>query len=136
MKLTLVASTPGVDALIATAMLTTTSGAAPSSLFHRLTANPERVGEVVGRLEAQHGSILEHNRLDWLLEASEGEVLRVLLTNRFFRFTQLGASRWLVSANMRTVVEYAAEGGEFSELVLESIREKWPKVHAFGRRKP
>ncbi len=134
MKLTLVASTPGVDTLIATAMLTTTSGAAPSSLFHRLSANPERVIEVVGRLEAQHGSILEHNRLDWLLEATEGEVLRVLLTSRFFRFTQLGASRWLVSANMRTVVEYVAEGGEFSELVLESIKEKWPQVQAFGRR--
>jgi len=136
LKLTLIASTPGVDTLIATAMLTTTSGAAPSNLFHKLSSDTERVKEIVGRLEAQHGSILEHNRLDWLLEASEGEVLRVLLTSRFFRFTQLGSSRWLVSANMRTVVEYASEGGEFSELVLESIAEKWPQVHAFGRRKP
>ncbi len=136
MKLTLVASTPGVDTLIATAMLTTTSGAAPSNLYHKLSADPERVKDIVGRLEAQHGSILEHNRLDWLLEASEGDVLRVLLTNRFFRFTQLGSSRWLVSANMRTVVEYAAERGEFAEMVLDSIKDRWPQVHTFGRRNP
>ncbi len=136
MKLRLLASTPNVDALIATAMLTTTSGAAPSSLYHRLSANPGKVAEIVGRLEVQHGSIIEHNRLDWLLEAEEGEVLKVLLANRFFMFTRLGSNQWLVSANMRAVVEYAAEGGEFAELLLNSIKEKWPQVHAFGRRKP
>ncbi len=136
MKLTLIASTPEVDTLIATAMLTTTSGAAPSNLYHKLSTNPERVKDIVGRLEVQHGSILEHNRLDWLLEASEGEVLRVLLTNRFFRFTQLGSSRWLVSANIRTVIEYAAEGGEFAEMALDSIKDRWPQVHAFGRHNP
>ena len=135
MKLTLIASTPGVDTLIATAMLTTTSGVTPSSLYHRLKANPEKVKEVVGRLEVQHGSILEHNRLDWLLEAGEGEVLRVLLTNRFFSFTRLGSSSWLVSANMRTVIEYSEEGGEFADLLLESIKDRWPQVHAFGRRR-
>jgi hypothetical protein len=136
LKLRLLASTPSVDALIATAMLTTTSGAAPSNLYHRLSANPGKVEEIVGRLEVQHGSIIEHNRLDWLLEAEEGEVLKVLLANRFFMFTRLGSNQWLVSANLRAVVEYAAEGGEFAELLLESIKEKWPQVHAFGRRKP
>ena len=136
MKLRLLASTPSVDALIATAMLTTTSGAAPSNLYHRLSANPGKVAEIVGRLEVQHGSIIEHNRLDWLLEAEEVDVLKVLLANRFFTFTRLGSNQWLVSANLRAVVEYAAEGGEFAKLLLESIKEKWPQVHAFGRRKP
>lgn len=136
MKLRLLASTPNVDALIATAMLTTTSGAAPSSLYHRLSANPAKVAEIVGRLEVQHGSILEHNRLDWLLEAGEGDVLKVMLANRFFTFTRLGSNQWLLSANLRSVVEYAAEGGEFTELLLDSIKDRWPQVHAFGRRKP
>ncbi|HIH88370.1 TPA: hypothetical protein HA344_04065 [Candidatus Bathyarchaeota archaeon] len=136
MKLRLLASTPSVDALIATAMLTTTSGAAPSNLYHRLSANPVKVAEIVGRLEVQHGSIIEHNRLDWLLEAEESDVLKVLISNRFFTFTRLGSNQWLVSANLRAVVEYTAEGGEFAELLLESIKEKWPQVHAFGGRKP
>jgi len=136
LKLRLLASTPNVETLIATAMLTTTSGAAPSSLYHRLSANSEKVKEIVGRLEVQHGSILEHNRVDWLLEAGEGDVLKVLLTNRFFTFTRLGSNQWLVSANLRSVVEYASEGGEFSDLLLDSIKDRWPQVHAFGRRKP
>ena len=134
MKLRLLASTPNVDALIATAMLTTTSGAAPSNLFHRLSANPGKVAEIVGRLEVQHGSILEHNRLNWLLEAGENEVLKVLLINRFFTFTRFGSNQWLVSANLRAVIEYAAEGDEFGNLLLESIKERLPSVYAFGRR--
>jgi hypothetical protein len=134
LKLNLIASTPGVDVLIATAMLTTTSSATPSNLYKRLSENPERVREIVGRLEVQHGSILEHNRIDWLMEAGEGEVLRVLLTNRFFTFTRLGSNRWIVSANMRTILEYVEEGGEFADLLLDSIKEKWPQIHALGRR--
>jgi hypothetical protein len=136
LKLSLLASTPNVDTLIATAMLTTTSGAAPSNLYHRLSANPAKVADIVGRLEVQHGSILEHNRLDWLLEAGESEVLKVLLANRFFTFTRLGSSRWLMSANLRSVIEYQTEGGEFADLILDSIKERWPQVYAFGRRKP
>ncbi len=134
MKLRLLTSTPGVDTLIATAMLTTTSGAAPSSLYHRLSANPQKVSEIVGRLEVQHGSILEHNRLCWLLEAGEGDVLKVALANRFFTFTRLGSSQWLVSANLRALVEYSAEGDELGNHLLESIKERLPQVYAFGRR--
>jgi hypothetical protein len=134
LKLRLLASTPNVETLIATAMLTTTSGAAPSNLYHRLSANPLKVAEIVGRLEVQHGSIVEHNRLNWLLEAGEGEVLKILLANRFFTFTRFGSNQWLVSANLRAVVEYAAERDEFGELLMESIKERLPSVYAFGRR--
>ncbi|MFA5868671.1 MAG: hypothetical protein WC941_03120 [Candidatus Bathyarchaeia archaeon] len=133
MNLRLLASTPAVETLIATAMLTTTSGAAPSTLFHRLSGEPAKVVDVVGHLEVQHGSILEHNRLSWLLEAEEGEVLKVLLKNRFFSFTRLGSRSWLLSANLRTVVEYQAEGDEFGRMLLESIREVAPSVNANRR---
>ncbi len=88
----------------------------------------------MGRLEVQHGSILEHNRLDWLLEAEEGEVLKILLANKFFILTRLGSNKWLVSANLRTILEYQTEGDEFSTLLLESIRDVAPSVYAFGRR--
>ena len=135
MKLRLLASTPAVETLIATAMLTTTSGASPSSLFHRLSANPTKVAETVRRIEVQHGSILEHNRLDWLLEATEGEVLKILLANRFFSVTRLCSDSWLLSANLRTILEYQVEGDEFSGLLISSIENLIPSVYAFGRRK-
>lgn len=134
MNLRLLASTPAVETIIATAMLTTTSGVAPSILFHRLSTNPEKVAEVVERLEVQHGSILEHNRLNWFLEASEGEVLKILLANRFFTFTRLSSNRWLVSANLRTVLESQAMGGDFSKLLLESISNVAPSIYTFARR--
>ena len=134
MNLRLLASTPALETIIATAMLTTTSGAAPSNLFHRLSANPDKVAEVIGRLEVQHGSILEHNRLNWFLEASEGEVLRILLTNRFFTFTRLGSNGWLISANLRTVLESQAMGGDFARLLLESISGVAPSIYNFVRR--
>lgn len=134
MNLWLLASTPAVETIIATAMLTTTSEAAPSTLFHRLSTNPEKVTELVERLEVQHGSILEHNRMNWFLEASEGEVLRILLTNKFFTFTRLSSNRWLVSANLRTVLESQAMGGDFPKLLLESISSVAPSIYTSARR--
>ena len=129
MKLELVAHTPHVETLIATAMLTTMSGARPSDLFHRLLGDREKVSRVVGRLEVQHGSILEHNRLCWVLEAAEDEVLDILLRCRFFSFTRLGESKWLMSANLRTVVEFVESRRDpFAEALVESIREVAPTV--------
>ena len=128
MKLRLLASTPAVETLIATAMLTTTSGATPSTLFHKLYANSGKVIDIVKRLEVQHGSIMEHNRLSWLLEAEETEVLKVLLRNKFFTFTRLGSRSWLVSADLRTIIEYCVDGDEFGELLMDSLAIVAPTV--------
>ncbi len=133
MRLTLLSSTPAVETLVATAMLTTTSGAAPSTLYHRLLADPGKVRDIVGRLEVQHGSILEHNRLSWFLEAEEDEVLRVLLANRFFSFTRLGSRSWLMSADLRAVLEYSEEGGETGKALIGSLKEVIPTI--IGRRR-
>lgn len=129
MKLDLVYHTPDVETLIATAMLTTTSGAKPSTLFNRLKEKKERVADVVGRLEAQHGSILEHNRLVWLMEAAESRVLDLALRSRFLAITRLGDDRWLLSANLRTVVELAGDDDPFSRSLAESIREVAPNLN-------
>lgn len=128
MKLDLIYHTPDVETLIATAMLTTTSGARPSILYNRLKEK-KRVVEVVGRLEAQHGSTLEHNRLVWLLEAAEGEVLEIALRSRFFTLTELGDDRWLLSANLRTVVELAGDDDTFARSLAESIQEVAPNLN-------
>ncbi len=133
LKLRLLASTPEVETLIATAMLTTTSGAAPTTLFHKLSADPDKVVDVVGRLEAQHGSVMEHNRLSLLLEAEEAEVLKALLKNRFFTFTRLGSRSWLVSANLRTIIEYGVEGDEFGKLLMDSVAAVAPTVKNFEK---
>ncbi len=129
MKQDLIYHTPNVETLIATAMLTTTSGAKPSTLFNRLKEKKERVADVLGRLEAQHGSILEHNRLVWLLEAAEGEVLDLALRSRFLAITRLGDDRWLLSANLRTVVELAVEDDPFAKSLAASIQEVAPNLN-------
>ena len=134
MKLDLVYHTPDVETLIATAMLTTTSGAKPSMLYNRLKEKKERVADVVGRLEAQHGSTLEHNRLVWLLEAAEGEVLDLALRSRFLAITRLGDGRWLLSANLRTVVELARDDDPIARSLAESIQEVAPNLNVSSSR--
>ena len=134
MKLDLVYHTPDVETLIATAMLTTTSGAKPSTLYNRLKEKKERVADVVGRLEAQHGSTLEHNRLVWLLEAAEGEVLDLALRSRFLAITRLGDGRWLLSANLRTVVELARDDDPIARSLAESIQEVAPNLNVSSSR--
>ncbi len=136
MKLELICHTPDVETLIATAMLTTTSGAQPSTLYKRLKNNPEKARTAVERLELQHGSILEHNRFTWTLEATEGEVLGVILENRFFTFNPIGESKWLVSANLRTILEYSENKRDgFGDALVDSVRELAPSLKALRGRK-
>ena len=131
MKLELICHTPDVETLIATAMLTTTSGAQPSTLHKRLRNNPQKARTVVGRLELQHGSILEHNRFTWTLEATEGEVLGIILENRFFNFTPIGESKWLMSANLRTILEYSEKKRDgFGDALVDSVRGLAPSLKA------
>jgi hypothetical protein len=136
LRLTLIAHTPNPKAMIAVAMLTTTSGAKPSTIYERLQANPEKVNDILSRLEVQHGSILEHNRLVWILEADEHLVLDTLLKNKFFTFTRLGGGRWLMSANLRTVLEYSEEHrGDLGDSLLDSICTVVPNVNCFAERR-
>ena len=135
MKLHLVAHSPNIETVIATSMLTTTSGALPSILFNRLLVNPQKVKEVIGRIEVQHGNILEHNRLVWKLEANADEVLDIMLRSRFFNITKVSEGHWVVSGNLRTIVEYnRANENEFSEQLIESIKEITPNIYKFIRR--
>ena len=132
MKLELVAHTPNVETMIATSMLTTTSGAQPSTLYDRLLTKPEKVREVVSRAEVQHGNILEHNRLVWKLEATDDEVLEATLDTRFLNFTRLGETRWLVSGNLRAVVEYAqSRKTPLTAALMASVKDVAPNVYGF-----
>jgi hypothetical protein len=129
LRLELVSHTTDINAIIATAVLTTTSKSNPTTLFRRLKEDPERVARVLSRIEVQHGSILEHNRLCWRLEASDGEVLEILLKHRFLSFTRLDGSSWLVSSNFRTAVRYVQENDDrFSRALMASIPESMATV--------
>jgi hypothetical protein len=128
-KLKLVAATPELERLIATAILTTSSGSKPSTIFNRLAHSRERVERLVDRIEVHHGSILDHNRLCWIIEATEGEVLDIYLRHRFFSFTKLEDSAWLVSGNLRTAVSYARQHRDnFGEALIKSLEEITPKI--------
>ena len=133
MKLRLVAHTPNVEAMVATSMLTTTSGAQPSTLYDRLQRKPDKVNEIVGRVEVQHGNILEHNRLVWELETLESAVTEAMLDTRFLTFTRLENGMWLVSGNLRAVIEYAqAKKSPLTDALVASIMEVAPMVHGFA----
>ncbi len=135
MKLRLVAHSPDIETTIATSMKTTTSGAMPSTLFNRFKDRPEKVVDIVGRVELQHGNILEHNRLVWSLEASRSNVLDIMLRTKFLNFTELGDDRWVVSGNLRSVIElHRAQRDDFTEALVETIQKASPRTYAFIRR--
>lgn len=134
MKLRLVSFSPDIETMIATSMLTTTSGALPSTLFDRLKSKPEKVADIVGRVEVQHGNILEHNRLVWSLEASNEEVLEIMLKTKFLNFTEHDGN-WVVSGNLRSIIElHQDESTEFTRSLVETVKVASPRVYEFIRR--
>ncbi|MBT3284691.1 hypothetical protein HN807_05085 [Candidatus Bathyarchaeota archaeon] len=135
MKLRLVSHSPDIETTIATSMKTTTSGAMPSTLFNRFKDRPEKVEDIVGRIELQHGNILEHNRLVWSLEAPRDMVLDVMLRTKYLNFTKLGNDRWVVSGNLRSVIElHITHRDDFTETLVETIMEASPRIYDFIRR--
>jgi hypothetical protein len=117
-------------------MLTTTSGALPSRLFNKLCKKPEKVKEIVSRIEVQHGNILEHNKCIWKLEAQPEQVMKIMLRTKFFNFTQINDNKWLMSGNMRAIIEYADHyKDEFSCALVDSISTIAPVVYGFIMRR-
>ncbi len=135
MKLRLVEHSPEIETTIATSMKITTSGAMPSTLFNRFKDRPEKVADIVSRVEVQHGNILEHNRLVWSLEAPRDRVLDIMLRTKFLNITDLGDNRWVVSGNLRSVIElHQAHRDDFTEALVESLQAVSPRIYAFIRR--
>ncbi|MBN1682380.1 hypothetical protein JW865_02365 [Candidatus Bathyarchaeota archaeon] len=131
MKIQLIATTPNIETLVATAVLTTTSGAQPSILFDRMREKPDKVNEIIEKIEVQHGSILEHNRIIWSVEAEEFEILDILLKTKFFTFTRIGSNYWIISGNLRTIIEYWNEQkDDFSKKLLNSLKDIVPSIYS------
>jgi hypothetical protein len=68
----------------------------------------ERIGGLLKRaLELGHYDILEHNSITWLVEADEKEILFLMESSKFFETSQIDERRWLITTNLRVLVELA-----------------------------
>ncbi|MBS7638478.1 hypothetical protein KEJ49_06325 [Candidatus Bathyarchaeota archaeon] len=138
MRLKLLSYTQNIEPIIATALLTTSTPSNPIDIYRRLLRDPEKLRAILNRVELHHGSLLEHNQLCWLLEASKDEVLEILMKSHFFYVTPLGGSNWLLSSNLRTALRYVQRHRDaFSEALLETIRVVAPNLtEGFGGNQP
>ncbi len=129
MRLRLLSYTQDIEVIIATALLTTSTPSNPIDIYRRLLRDPEKLRAILNRVELHHGSLLEHNQLCWLLEASKDEVLEILMKSHFFYVTPLGGSNWLLSSNLRTALRYVQRHRDaFSEALMETMRVVVPKL--------
>src|SRR2546425_12847242 len=68
----------------------------------------ERISGLLKRaLELGHYDILEHNSITWLAEAKEKEILFLMESSKFFETSQIDERRWLITTNLRVLVELA-----------------------------
>jgi len=128
LKLSLVAYTKDIERMIAAAILTTCTNRTAAQLYDKLEGEPERVERLVSRIPLTHGSVLEHNRIVWLAEATSQEILELILKYRFFEATQLREGLWLLSANLRTIVEYIEneKHGRLRQQLLDTLKKIAP----------
>jgi len=75
----------------------------------------ERIGGLLKRaLELGHYDILEHNSITWLVEADEKEILFLMESSKFFETSQIDEQRWLITTNLRVLVELARGTNDLS----------------------
>ena len=68
----------------------------------------ERISGLLKRsLELGHYDILEHNSITWLVEADEKDILSLMNSSRFFETSRVDENRWIVTTNLRVLVELA-----------------------------
>ena len=68
----------------------------------------ERINGLLKRsLELGHYDILEHNSITWLVEADEDDILSLLNSSKFFETSRVDEKRWIVTTNLRVLVELA-----------------------------
>ena len=81
----------------------------------------ERVAGLLKRaLELGHYDILEHNSITWLADAEESEILTLLNSSKFFETSRIDEKRWLITTNLRVLVEIA-RGINHSSLTKELV---------------
>jgi len=117
-----------VEELIATAALTTASRRTPQEIYESLKERKERVRKILKGIILKHGTVLEHNRLVFLAEADEHEMLSTLLANRFFEATRLGERTWLLSCSLRIALSVLVDNPDVPEGLREGLSEALREV--------
>ena len=88
----------------------------------------ERVQKILKGIILKHGTVLEHNRLVFLAEADEHEILTTLLANRFFEVTKLGERTWLISCSLRIALSVLMDNPDVPEGLREGLSEALKEV--------
>jgi hypothetical protein len=118
MRVRLVAYEPDLERVCAAAMRSCYSPHPGYELFTHTSSDKvldgekifdaERIGGLLKRaLELGHYDILEHNSITWLVEAEEKEILFLMESSKFFETSQIDEQRWLITTNLRVLVELA-----------------------------
>ncbi len=116
MRVRLVAYEPDMERVCAAAMRSCYSPHPGYQLFTHTSPDKllegekvfdqERIGGLLKRaLELGHYDILEHNSLTWLAETEEKDILALLDSSKFFETSRLNENRWLITTNLRVLVE-------------------------------
>jgi Thymidylate synthase complementing protein len=93
----------------------------------------ERISGLLKRsLELGHYDILEHNSITWLVEADEKDILSLLNSSKFFETSRVDQHRWIVTTNLRVLVELARSNGptSLSKELIATLNTAAPNIAA------
>jgi hypothetical protein len=93
----------------------------------------ERITGLLKRsLELGHYDILEHNSITWLVEADEKDILSLLNSSKFFETSRVDQHRWIVTTNLRVLVELARSNGptSLSKELIATLNTAAPNIAA------
>jgi hypothetical protein len=93
----------------------------------------ERISGLLKRsLELGHYDILEHNSITWLVEADENDILSLLNSSKFFETSRVDQERWIITTNLRVLVEIARSQGPsaLSKELLATLNMAAPGISA------
>lgn len=93
----------------------------------------ERIRGLLKRsLELGHYDILEHNSITWLVEAPEKDILSLLDSSKFFETSRVDEERWIVTTNLRVLVELARASSQppLNRELVATLNEAAPNIAA------
>ena len=93
----------------------------------------ERISGLLKRsLELGHYDILEHNSITWLVEAEDGDILSLMDSSRFFETSRIDSQRWIVTTNLRVLVELARSSSQkpLAKELVETLNTAAPNIAA------
>jgi len=123
LKVKLIACTPNLDLIAGAVTRGCQSRKSAANLLE--SGEEEKLRKALKTsVERGHYSVLEHNRVLWLVEdVHEHEILRQSAAHKFLEVSKISDSDWILSANLRTLIELVgSEKNELVDKLAESMR--------------